>query len=66
MEEIKRIVSEEFWKQKWTSYGLAKEARIDQRTLDRFLYEDGNMKLGHLCNVCEVLGLELEIRKKEK
>ena len=65
IDDIKRIISKEFWNQNWTSYGLAKEARTDRRTLNKFLYEDGDIKLEPLCNICEALGLELVIRKKE-
>ena len=66
IENIRFAISKEFWNQNWSTYGLAKEARIDQRALDRFLFEDKTVKLENLCKVCEAMGLELEIRKKEK
>ena len=65
MEEFRKIISKEFWDQGWNVNSLTRESKVDRRGIERFLFEDGDIKLGALCKICDEMGLEIVIRKCE-
>lgn len=63
---IRQTISSEFWKQYGNVAKFGREANLDRKTVNQFLYDDEySPNLLTLRKICRALGLELVARKVE-
>ena len=65
MEDVRKMISDEFWSQGWNLHSLSVQSSSNRQSIERFLFDDGEIKLGMLCKICDAMGLEIVIRKCE-